>query len=302
MNKSNIILGRKIIASVSKLGLRMVYSITNGVKRMIAGELMNELVEIDGMKAHVLRKGTGKPLLWLHGEEGNPEWNPMLDALSRSFDVIAPEHPGFGSSDRPEWLTDFEDLVYYYRAFLDTFGIEKAYIAGHSLGGWLAAEFAASQTHRVEKLILAAPEGLWAEGLPKTDTFLLSQQELADHMFYDESLKERQKELFRDPEAQAAIIRNRVGHTRLAWDRYYNPKFNRILKWVQVPTMIIWGEQDRIIPAEYAKVFAELIPGSRIQLLKHCGHYPHIEKTDEFVRAVENFLKDRNGQSAAGGD
>lgn len=252
--------------------------------------IIDEIVNIDGIHVRVRRKGEGQPLLWLHGPNGNKEWSPMLERLSQYFDVIAPDHPGFGDSDRPTWLTDFEDLVYFYRAFLNYFEIDKTIIMGHSLGGWIAAEFAASQTHRVEKLVLTAADGLWIDGVEKIDTFPLNQEQIADLMFYNEELREKEKNLSRSEKEQDMIIRNRVGHTRLMWNRPFNPKFNQILKWIDLPTLIIWGEEDQLISPKYAQAFAELIPKSQIKMIKECGHYPHIEKKDEYMNIVINFL------------
>ena len=119
-------------------------------------------------KIRVLQAGSGDPLLYLHGAAGL-FWDPLLDALAANHHVIAPEHPGAGDSLGLEHVEDLWDLVLYYNTLLDSFGVERATLVGHSFGGMVAAEIAATSPHRVDKLVLIAPIGLWRDDHPVPD-------------------------------------------------------------------------------------------------------------------------------------
>jgi pimeloyl-ACP methyl ester carboxylesterase len=258
-------------------------------------ELFDQIIEIGGVHTHVFKKGEGHPLLWLHGANGNPKWNSFLESLSQNYTVYAPEHPGFGRSSRPVWFKDFEDMVYHYRAFLDYFEIEKAMVIGQSLGGWIAAELAVSQTHRVEKLILTAAAGLWKEGYSKVDTFVLSDQKIMEKLVFDKALAARMLDQLQSEEVQQLSMKNRLAYARLAFDKFFNPKFERILSFINIPTMVIWGEKDEIISPNYAQLYAQYIPETRLRIIPECGHLPYLEKEAEYLSMIHEFLEGWEG-------
>src|SRR5512147_1647657 len=117
----------------------------------------SDVIEVRGVRTRLLKGGRGRPLLVMHPEFGAGMWAPYHDALAARFHVLAPDHPGFGGSDRPPWLDGVDDLVFHYVDLLDQLGIERAAIVGCSLGGWIAAAFAIAHPERVERLVLAAP-------------------------------------------------------------------------------------------------------------------------------------------------
>ena len=125
-----------------------------------------EWLDVGGLRVAYRRKGTGEPTLYLHGAGMTRMWLPHLEALSERVDVIAPEHPGYGETEMPEWLDGFEDLVIHYDELLDVLGLEQVHVVGYSLGGWLAAEFASFYPQRLKSLTLMVPAGLRIEGKP----------------------------------------------------------------------------------------------------------------------------------------
>lgn len=270
----------------------VIENLTKEVLNMGTGAaLVDECIDLNGCRIHLMRKGSGEPLLWLHGANGNSTWLPVFDLLAEHYDVIVPEHPGFGKSEPSENIKDVEDLVYFYRAFLDHMGISKIHIVGQSLGGWIAAEFAISQTHRVNKLVLTAAAGLYVPGAERVDPFMLNQETLIDIMYCDQHLAQAAKEKSRTDEAQNLFIKNRTAFARLTWDRFFNPKLQKYLKWIDVPTLIVWGEEDRVISPEHGKVFQENIPGAQLKLIPQCGHLPYVEKTEEYAKIIHHFIQ-----------
>jgi len=138
----------------------------------------SDFLEVRGVRTHLLKGGRGRPLLVLHPEFGANMWAPYHDVLAAHFTVLAPDHLGFGQSDRPDWLETIDDLVFHYLDLLDTLELERLSIVGTSLGGWIAAAFAVAHPERVERLVLAAPAGVKVDGVERYDFFANSFEEL----------------------------------------------------------------------------------------------------------------------------
>jgi pimeloyl-ACP methyl ester carboxylesterase len=133
----------------------------------------SERLELGGGSIHVQRGGEGPPLLFLHAAGGAGAWHPFLGLLARRFDVVAPDHPGFGGSDDMPEVEAMDDLVYHYLDVLDRLGLERVNVVGGSLGGWLAAELAVHSPERVERLVLLGAVGIRVPGNMATDIFLM---------------------------------------------------------------------------------------------------------------------------------
>src|SRR5438105_15068765 len=135
-------------------------------------------VAIDGCRTHYRRGGKGTPLVFLHGASGAPVVLPFMEKLAGRFDVLVPDHPGYGQSDEPEWLENIHDVAYFYLDFLAALKLEKAVIVGSSMGGWMAMEMAVRNTSRIASLVLVSPAGVrvrgGASGADPADIFLLS--------------------------------------------------------------------------------------------------------------------------------
>ena len=256
---------------------------------------------ITGCRTRIMRKGSGTPLLFLHGASGATQWLPFMDRLAERHEVWVPEHPGFGGTDTPAWLDNMGDLAFFYLDFMRQFGLGGVNLVGASLGGWLACEVAVRSTAALRSLTLVAPAGLRVPGLRKTDIFMLSPEDTVRHLFHDPALTEAALAV---PQTEATLetsLKNRLAVAKLAWEpRLYSPHLHKWLHRVDVPALVLWGRQDRIIPEGYAARFAELIPGARRHVIENCGHLPHVEKADEFVSAVESFIEGRDdGRIAA---
>jgi pimeloyl-ACP methyl ester carboxylesterase len=245
-------------------------------------------------QAEVLQGGSGDPLLFLHGAGGLHE-GQYLEQLAQSFTVYAPSHPGFGASEGFEHLDDIIDLALYYHDFMDELGIESAHIVGHSMGGMLAAEIAALCSHRVRRLVLANAVGLWRDDAPVLDFFVLGPDQLLPYIVHDPQ-SEAVLEAFPVPASQDDMIemmyqriQSYSSAGKFLWpipDRGLKRRIHRI----QSPTLIVWGESDRLVAPSYAEDFRSSIPNSRVVIMKECAHLPMFEKRDEFVSLVTEFL------------
>ncbi len=248
---------------------------------------------IRGCRIRLMRGGAGEPLLYLHGASG-ASWLPCLQTLSERFDVIAPEHPGFGESDTPDWLDTIHDLAYFYLDFIDELKLRGVHLVGNSLGGWIAAELAIRSTARLASLTLAGSAGLFVDGVEQLDTFLLNDEQRLRAFFCDQKRAEAMIARVLSPEAEDAALRNRATVAKLGWQpRSHDPHLGKWLHRIDVPTLLIWGDHDRVFPKAHALAFENAIPGAKLVMVPNCGHVPQIEQPDAFVAALESFIGTR---------
>jgi len=253
-----------------------------------------EMMTVDGAKVRVLRGGPetagAQPLVFLHGAGGHTGWMGFLDELSRRFAVYAPEHPGFGQSDDPPWLDGVGDLAYFYLDFLKALGLERVHLIGTSLGGWIAAELAVRDTARLASLTLVGAVGITAGGETIPDIFRMPVEENLRRFYADqEHAARRVGDMSKvDPELAA---KNRGTVTRLAYrPRFYNPDLGKWLHRIDVPTLLIWGEEDGLVPPKFGEAYRALIPGSKLVVLSNAGHAPFDEQRDAFLAAFYDFI------------
>jgi pimeloyl-ACP methyl ester carboxylesterase len=247
-------------------------------------------VELDGCRVRLRRGGSGKPLVYLHGANGAPVVFPFMEALAGRFDVLVPEHPGFGLSDEPEWLENIHDLAYFYLGFLRELGLRDACVVGSSIGGWLALEMAVRATARIGSLVLVGPCGIAVPGIEPADIFLWSPEELADNLFHDPAFAAQMLAQPMTPELLDVSLKNRHTTARLAWEpRLHDPFLAKWLHRIDVPVQIVWGENDRLLPVAYADEFRKRLPRADVRIVPRCGHLPQVERPAEFCDIVFGF-------------
>ena len=247
-------------------------------------------ISIRDCRIRLMRGGSGSPLLFLHGGGGMGIWLPCMARLARQFDVIAPEHPGFGESDTPEWLDTISDLANFYLDFLDQLDLRGVHLVGSSLGGWVAAELAVRNSSRLASLTLVGAAGIHVK-VAQVDTFLTSDEQRIRDLFHDQELAEAVIASSERPELEDVMLKNRTITAKLSWQpRSHDPHLRKWLHRIKVPTLLIWGANDRLFPQEYAFVYQQLIPGSKAVVLPVCGHLPHVEKGDAFAAELEAFI------------
>ena len=231
-------------------------------------------VEIAGAKIHMMRAGSGEAVLSLHSIEGNLAWLPYLEALSQSACVYAPTHPGFGTSERPDWLETIDDLARFYLWTLDELGLGKVHLIGGFMGGWIAAEMAVMCPQVLQSLTLIGTAGVRPTDGEIADIFLLGEEETINIAIGDSDVLAAAI----DAEDSNLRTRGREMTTRLCWKPYmHNPSLIHLLPRVQIPTLVVWGENDRIIPISAGERIADAMPNARLEVIAGAGHLPHIE-------------------------
>jgi pimeloyl-ACP methyl ester carboxylesterase len=252
------------------------------------------MLSVGGCRIRMMRGGKGAPLFFLHGGGGAGGWLPFMARLAQSFDVIVPEHPGFGASDTPEWLDTIGDLANFYLEFLDQLDLRRVHLVGSSIGGWIAADLTVRNASRLSSLTLIGAAGIHVPGVTQVDTFLSNDEQRVRDLFHDQKLADKMISLAASSEAEDAAVKNRTITARLVWQpRSHDPQLRKWLHRIGVPTLIVWGNDDKLFPRDYAFAYQQLIPGSKAVVLPECGHLPHIEKADAFVSELESFIGER---------
>ncbi len=255
-----------------------------------------ETVRVDGTDLIVVKGGAGRPLLILHDELGYPGWLKWNRALEKRRTMLAPLHPGFGRTARAEWMRSIRDLAGFYATYLRAQNLAPIDAIGFSLGGWIAAEMAACNPSQFRRLILVAPAGIRPPSGDILDFFqmMAPQQVLAS--VRDPKNTAEFPELYGGPMAPEqfeAFEEARAETARLAWAPFmHNPSLPHLLASVaDLPTLLLWGRQDAVVPPSAGEVYRDAIKGARMVTFDACGHRPEIERSADFVREVEAFLE-----------
>jgi len=249
-----------------------------------------EMITVAGATVRLFRGGTGQPLVFLHGAGGHTGWMAFLDELATRFAVFAPEHPGFGQSDDPPWLDEVADLAYFHLDLLKALGLDRVHLMGTSLGGWIAAEMAVRNTTRLASLTLVGAVGITADGNPIPDIFRMPDAENLRRFYADpERAARRLADLAKAD--MSLFAKNRATVMRLAYrPRFHNPGLAKWLHRIDVPTLLLWGAEDGLVPPKFGEAYRTLIPRSRLVVLPETGHAPFDEQKEAFLAAFRDFI------------
>jgi len=240
----------------------------------------------------VSERGEGSAFLLLHGGGGPLTMSGFAGLLAaQPARVITPTHPGFAGTPRPDSLNSIRGLAELYVALLDLLELKKVTVVGNSIGGWIAAEMALLESKRASGFVLVDAVGIEVPGNPVVDFFSLTPRQVAEHSYHDPD-KFGIDPTKLPPEALQAMAGNRATLTLYAGASMNDPSLSRRLQGVTKPTLILWGDADRIANADYGRAFAGAIPGARFQLLEKTGHLPQIETPDQLLDAIRAFVHD----------
>ena len=258
-------------------------------------ECVEETVRVAGADLTFIKGGTGRPLLVLHEELGHPGWLGWHSALARDHTLHIPLHPGFGKSPRVEWIGSVRDLACFYSRVLRDMRLGQVDVIGFSLGGWIAAEMAACCDHQFRRMVLVAPAGVRPPEGDIMDMFIVKARSYLDASVHDPANTPEFAALYggaATPEQFEAWEDARAEVSRLAWQPYmYNPSLGPLLEGASnLTALVVWGNQDKIVPVSASQVYSKSIAGSELATLDGCGHRPEIEKPQEFIDLVQSFL------------
>jgi pimeloyl-ACP methyl ester carboxylesterase len=248
------------------------------------------LVEVAGGKIQLLQAGSGRPLLVLHHDIGNPGWLPFYDRLAESFTVHVPSHPGFGKSDRPEWMRTVRDMAIVYQWLLRQLGLKPVTMVGLGFGGWIAAEMAMMCHHGISHLVLVNPMGFQPQQGEILDQFLINTIDYVRSGFenQDKYAEQFTAEPTLDQLEQWEI--NREMTSRIAYKPYmYDQTLPQLIRGVSLPVLIVWGMQNRIVPRICGEQYRDAVAGARLETIADAGHFLDVEKPVELAKIIEDF-------------
>lgn len=251
-----------------------------------------ETVPVAGINLHLASAGSGRPVLVLHHDIGRPEPAPFDGALARTCSVLAPSHPGYDGSSRPDWMRSVRDVAVVYQWLLGERDLSRDLtLVGLGFGGWIAAEMATMAPRAFRRLVLVGAMGIKPERGEIADQALLSYIDYVRRGFADPRAFDR---LFGAEPPTSRLEQwdlNREMTFRIAWKPYmYSPTLRHLLGGVATPALIVWGRDDRIVPLECGERYQKALPNARLEILDGAGHFVDMEKPDELASLVTRFM------------
>jgi pimeloyl-ACP methyl ester carboxylesterase len=256
-------------------------------------QVTEEKVTVAGTALHLLRGGKGPPVLVLHGVEGFEGWLQFHEALAEWATVYAPSHPGYGQTPCPEWVETIAHQAVFYHWFLQEQALAPVDVIGMGIGGWIAAQMAVMCPQHLRHLVLVDAAGLHPQQSDIFDIFITPWKQVIDRCFYDAANAPEYQRLyggefqeFGGPREAGRTMSIRMCFRPFMFDR----SLPGMLGKVRVPTLIVWGAQDQIIPMECGQLYQRAIPGATLRLLEQCGHWPQFERPQELAQLVTEFI------------
>jgi pimeloyl-ACP methyl ester carboxylesterase len=247
-------------------------------------------ITIAGTAMHVARAGSGHPLLVLHHDIGTPDRLPLYDELAQHFSVLLPHHPGWGRSERPQWMRSVRDVAAMHQWMLAELGISDCALLGLGFGGWIAAEMASLSPRQFHRLVLVGAHGIKPPEGEILDQAIISYIAYPQAGFHNPDAFHR---VYGDVSTEQ-LEQWDIGREmcfRIAWKPYmYSQTLPHLLGGIRTPALVVWGDDDRIVPRGAGDVYAKALRNARMEIVRDCGHFVDMEKPDELARLVLSFI------------
>ena len=248
-------------------------------------------IEAGGTKLHLQRAGKGRPVVVLHHETGTLDRLPFYDALASHYDVLVPHHPGYSRSERPTWMRNVRDIAVIHRGLLSELKLKNAALLGLGFGGWIAAEMASMAPADLSHLVLVGAMGIKPPEGDILDLAITGYVDYARAGFHD------QKAFDRVYGAEPSIDQLEMWDVcremsfRNAWKPYmYSQTLPHLLGAVKTPALVVWGDDDKVVPRSAAKRYLEALPNAKLEIVKACGHCVDMEQPEALAKLVTNFI------------
>jgi pimeloyl-ACP methyl ester carboxylesterase len=254
-------------------------------------EWTSSTVSAAGTTLHLTRGGEGPPIVVLHRDIGTLARLPFYDALAQQHEVLIPHHPGYGESPRPDWVRNIRDIAVIHRAVLGKLKLQQATLLGLGYGGWIAAEMATFAPVDTPRLVLVGAMGLKPPQGDILDQALVSYIEYVRAGFHDPQCFEQNYGA--PPSTQQLVDWDlcREMSFRVAWKPYmYNDSLPYLLRDVEANSLIVWGDDDRVVPKSAGSLYAESLPNARLETITGAGHLIEMEQPEQLARLISTFI------------
>jgi len=254
------------------------------------------IVTRKGIQSELREAGDGAPLVYLHGAGGLLAQEPLLDRLAERYHVYAPIWPGYGEEATEDLIEDMLDFTLHGWDVVDALGLQRPHLIGHSMGGMIAAEMAVLNPRGVDRLVLIDAAGLWLDEHPIPDIFSMLPFKLGGLLFHDPKQGEAILTGGVDFSDSQALTDFMVGNARRLGTAgkilfpIPNRRLSKRLYRLTNPTLVVWGEDDRLIDPVYADRWLELVPQATKALIPEAGHMAPYEQPDGVAAAIVSFL------------
>ena len=248
------------------------------------------LVEVCGGNVSHLQKGAGKALVILHHSISNHGWLPLHERLAEHFTVHVPDLPGYGDSDRPGWARSARDLAILIELWMDRLGLEDVTLVGFGFGGWIAAELATMSQLRLAGLVLVGAAGVRPREGEIVDQLVVDYVDYVRSGFQDETAFERY--FGEDPprDTRMLLYGGREMTMRVTWKPWmFNDALPVLMRGVQTPTLVVWGDNDAIVPIDCGKQLAEAAPNAALHVIEDGGHFLDFDRPDALAELIEGL-------------
>ncbi|WP_428671408.1 alpha/beta fold hydrolase [Reyranella sp.] len=248
-------------------------------------------IEAAGTKVHVSRAGRGRPLLVLHHETGTLDRLPFYDALAAQYDVLVPHHPGYSRSPRPDWMRSVRDIAVVYRGLLSELKVAKPALVGLGFGGWIAAEMAGMAPADLSHLVLVGAMGIKPPQGDILDLAITGYMDYARAGFHDQKVFD--KVYGAEPPIDQLEMWDicREMSFRIAWKPYmYSQTLPHLLGSVRVPALVVWGDDDKVVPQSASERYLAALPNAKLEVVKACGHCVDMEQPEALAKLVTTFI------------
>jgi len=228
-------------------------------------------------------------MLVLHGGGGPQSVSSFAEALSTRAHVLTPIHPGFAGEPRPQWFNSIDDLALTYLELLERLDLRDVMVVGLSIGGWIASELAVRDTTHLGSIVLVDAVGIQVDGHDIADVFPLTPDELSAHSYHNPAAFRIDPATLSPDQVAARAANFQALGVYGQEPGMRDPKLRRRLGRVRIPALVVWGESDGVVDADYGRAYAQSLPNARFALIPEAGHVPQIEQPERLLALVWEF-------------
>jgi pimeloyl-ACP methyl ester carboxylesterase len=213
----------------------------------------------------------------------------FAEALSTRAHVLTPIYPGFAGEPRPEWFNSIDDLALTYLELLERLVLRDVMVVGFSIGGWIASELAVRDTTRLGSIVLVDAVGIQVDGHDIADVFPLTPDELSALSYHNPVAFRIDPTTLSTDQVAARAANFQALKLYDQGKGMCDPKLRRRLTRVRIPALVVWGESDGVVDADYGRAYAQSLPNARFKLIPEAGHVPQIEQPERLLTLVWEF-------------